>query len=229
MPRAAEAPRQRRKPTELRQSELVDTALRLAALRGARGLTTARLAAAVGLSSGAIFRHFPTMDALVVAMTARLEALLFADLSPPPADPIERLGVFFQQRVRTLVEQPLLARLLQGDVLAHVGSGAGAAQVAAFKRRSIDLITQALREAEQGGLLGPAADVETGTVLVLGAVHAIGHAGALRTEDPAGLPGLAARVWATLETTLRGGPARVARPSPARRRVASRGGPHVKE
>lgn len=212
-------PRRRRKPTALRQPELVDAALRLVALEGARALTTRRLAAAVGLSSGAIFRHFPTIDALVEAMGSRLEALLLADFPPPGADPVERLGGFFRQRVQTLVEQPLLVPLLQDDRLAHLGGGRAAAQVAALKRRSISFIAQALREADQSGLLGPSADVETGTVLVLGALHALAHARArpvAAPDSPAALTARAARVWCALETMLRGSSPRAAPSAPAR-------------
>ena len=59
-----------RLPTEARQAEIVAAALRLAQLSSPESITTADLAGALGLSQGALFKHFPSKDAVwLAAMT----------------------------------------------------------------------------------------------------------------------------------------------------------------
>ena len=51
-----------RKPSVERREEIAAAALRLIGERGRTALTTANLASELGLSSGALFRHFATLD-----------------------------------------------------------------------------------------------------------------------------------------------------------------------
>ncbi len=59
-----------RLPTETRQAELVAAALALASERSPPLITTADIAAAVGISQGAVFKHFATKDAIWLAAMA---------------------------------------------------------------------------------------------------------------------------------------------------------------
>jgi len=57
----------RRADTDQRQLELADVALQIIATRGITALTTRAVAELVGLTSGAIFKHFALLEAVVVA------------------------------------------------------------------------------------------------------------------------------------------------------------------
>ncbi len=57
-----------RQTTDIRQASLIEAALRLAAQRSPSGITTGDLAAAVGITQGAVFRHFPSKDAIWIAV-----------------------------------------------------------------------------------------------------------------------------------------------------------------
>ena len=61
----AKAPKQR---TEVRQAGLVEAALMLAAQRSPADITTADLAQAVGITQGAVFRHFASKEAIWLAV-----------------------------------------------------------------------------------------------------------------------------------------------------------------
>ncbi|RMF73580.1 MAG: TetR/AcrR family transcriptional regulator, partial [Acidobacteria bacterium] len=65
---------------------------------GLAGLTTRRIAERVGFTEGAIYRHFPTKSALVLALIDRLDEMLLgpvaeiaADATLPPRERIERI------------------------------------------------------------------------------------------------------------------------------------------
>ena len=61
-----------RKNTEVRQEEIVDAAVRLIGEYGLRGTTVSRIAAAVGIARGALYRHFPNRQAVIEAALVRI-------------------------------------------------------------------------------------------------------------------------------------------------------------
>jgi AcrR family transcriptional regulator len=190
----------RRKPTEVRRAEIADAALRVMAEQGGRRFTARALANEVGVTDGALFRHFPDMDAIVDAVVKRMEAMLFAVAPPAGADPIERLGVFFRGRVAVLVAHPHLARLLFSDDLARLCGAHRAKRMKGFKRRTRDFIESCLVEAGEKGLLGARLGPREGALLVQGAVFAFGHLGGGRVD----VREMTINVWSALESLLRG-------------------------
>lgn len=199
-----------RKPASARRREIADAALRLVAAQGLSRFTAAAIAREVGVTDAALFRHYPTMDALVLGVLDRAEEILFDGFPPADPDPIARLGTFFERRVAVIRENPGIARVLGSELLAQVAPPEGVARVAAFRRRSRAFIRRTLVEARRDGLLADGLGPEEASVLVLGAVLALGHA-RIGSRAARGLP---ARVWSALEGVLRGSSHRNA---PARR------------
>lgn len=56
-----------RKSTAVRRQEIVDAAVHLIGNYGLRGTTVSRIAAGVGISRGALYRHFPNREAVLEA------------------------------------------------------------------------------------------------------------------------------------------------------------------
>ncbi len=206
-----------RKPADARRREIADAALRIVAGQGLARFTALSIAREVGVSDAALFRHFPTMDAIVLAVVDRVEEILFEGFPPPDADPIARLGRFFERRVAVVRDNPGLARVIGSELLAQVAPPEGVARVAGFRRRSRAFVHRTLLEARRKGLLARGLAPDEATVLVLGAILALGHAGLGGAER-----GLPARVWAALERVLRGPGAAVAPPRSTRRPVPAR-------
>ncbi|MFT3914886.1 MAG: TetR/AcrR family transcriptional regulator [Anaeromyxobacteraceae bacterium] len=195
-----------RKPTEDRRREIADAALRVIAARGVGGFTALAIARELGLSDAALFRHFPSKEAIVAAAIDRVEELLFDGFPPRDADPVERLGAFFQRRVLVIRDNPGISSLVAGDELAKAGSAAGVRRVAGFRRRSTGFVRECLSEAHGAGLLAPELGVEEAAVVLLGALLALGHGRLADGGTP--VAALAPRVWSALETFLRGRRAR---------------------
>jgi AcrR family transcriptional regulator len=193
-----------RKPTAVRKTEIVDAAMSLVAELGGRGFTTKHLAARVGLTEGAIFRHFPSMEAVADAMVDRMEALLFDGFPPEGEVPLERLEAFFRRRVSVLSEAPYVSRLLLSDhVVMLAGEGHGE-RVVAMKRRSQGFVRECLREAAKRGELEAGVTPATGEVLVVGTILAIGHSMAAQARRSAKGAGLADEIWPLIARALRG-------------------------
>ena len=56
-----------RRTTAERQREIAEATLKLVAKYGVHGTTVSRIAAAVGLSRGALYKHFPSREAVLMA------------------------------------------------------------------------------------------------------------------------------------------------------------------
>ncbi len=211
-------PRRRvHRPAEDRRREIADAALRVIAARGLGQFTSLAIAAEVGVTDAALFRHFPSKDAIVDAAIDRVEELLFEGFPPQAEDPIDRLGMFFLQRVSVRRQHPGISSLVATDELGKAGSERALRRVQGFRRRSLEFLRACLEDAGRRGLLTPGLGIDEAVVIVLGALLALAR---LPADADAGAP-LGPRVWSTLERFLRG-PATGSR-SAARRPPRPRG------
>ncbi|MFH1845031.1 MAG: TetR/AcrR family transcriptional regulator [bacterium] len=185
-----------------RQTQIVDAALRIIASKGSRRFTAQLLAKDVGLTAGALYRHFAGMEEIVDAVVDRVEEILFDGFPPQAANPIERLRLFFYRRARTILDHPHISRLLLSDHLAQAGGVAQSKRLGEFKRRSQVFVSECLAEAHEHGLLANATSPEAGTVVVLGSILALSHAAA-RVANGAENERLFNEVWSGIERMLR--------------------------
>ncbi len=205
-----------RKPAGERRREIADAALAVIAEQGLAAFTAAAIARQVGVSDAALFRHFPTKEAIVVAAIARVEEVLFAGFPPAGGAPLERLGRFFLQRAHAHRAHPGASWLVGSEELAQAAPPEGVARAAGLRRRSRAFVRGCLAGAARGGDLAAGLGPEEAEVLVIGALLALAQR-ARQGRLPAGLP---ERTWSALERLLRagGGPRPAAHPvaSPAR-------------
>lgn len=213
MPSTPEQPRER-KAGDDRRREIADAALQVIARHGVGGFTAVAIGHEVGLSDGALFRHFPTKDAIVLAAIDRVGELLFEGFPPEHPDPLERLGDFYRRRMKVVRARPELVRLFASEELSHAAAEDGVRRLAEFRRRSSGFVRSCLEEAAGRGMLAPHVGVDEATLVVMGTLLAVAHA----RPSPGDSPELPERLWRQLETFLRGPPARLqgADPRPPR-------------
>lgn len=192
-----------RKPTEIRQQEIVDAAMQILATEGARQFTADRLGKAVGLASGSIFRHFSSMEEILDGVVDRIEEIIFADFPPNDSNPLERLRRFFDKRAHAIIEHPEMSKLLLTSMLIPQGCGeTREKRLLEFKAKTKSFVTNCLREAKKDGLLVADISHEESTILVFGAINAIGQM-VISKEGLKGKGNLIDRVWSLLERTIK--------------------------
>lgn len=106
---------QTRLPTEERQAEIVAAALHLAREISPALITTSDIAAAVGVTQGAVFKHFPTKEAIWLAAMAGVREQLLGGLEAAARaapSPLEALGAVFRAHVDFVVAHPGVPRLI---------------------------------------------------------------------------------------------------------------------
>jgi AcrR family transcriptional regulator len=162
-----------RKPSSVRRLEIARAALRVIGERGATSLTAASLAREVGVTPGALFRHFDTIDDILgAAVDMAIEAV---EATFPPADlpPVERLRTLALRRIELISGTPGLAWLLLSDQVYLCVPEAAVARLRALVKRSRAWLMAALREGVERGELR--ADLEPATMLPIftGTVHSL--------------------------------------------------------
>jgi AcrR family transcriptional regulator len=140
-----------RRPSADRQTELVDAALQIIATQGIAALSTRSLATEVGLSSGAIFRHFPSLAALLEAVVARVERVLDATFPPDALAPLERLAQVAQARASAVGGQRGILRLMLSEQFALALPAGGSDRLAACVRKTRGFVERCLGEAQASG------------------------------------------------------------------------------
>ena len=191
---------------ELRRAEAVATVIELAASHDPAVLTTGQIAAAMGVSQGALFRHFPDKLAIWTAVLewtcAELNHRfdnLSADLSP-----LARLEAMLATHVDFVIEQPGVPRILFGEL-----QSAGETPTKAIVRNLMAgyraRVAGELCAACDTGEIVADTDVEAATVLFLAMVQGMVMQG-LAVDDFTAMPGLARRLFGLFQQSLGASP-----------------------
>lgn len=158
-----------------RRAMTVAAVLDLAAERNPADITTTAIAARMGLSQGALFRHFPSKDAVwrevMVWVSRQLLARVDAAASTA-ASPTEALRAMFMAHVAFVVEHPGVPRLLFSELPRTEDSPAK--DVA---REMLSVYTGRLsvyiEEAKNRGEIDAGVETSTVTTVFLGAVQGL--------------------------------------------------------
>jgi len=162
-----------RKPSVERREEIAAAALRLIGRRGRTALTTANLAGELGLSSGALFRHFATLDDVLrgaVALGIRTIDATFPDETLPP---FERLFALARRRVRVIGGDPGLAWLVRSDEVHLTLPEDALAELRRLVTRSKRFLLEAIREGAAEGSIRHDIEPEILLVPVMGTIHTL--------------------------------------------------------
>lgn len=160
----------KRLPTAQRREQLADAALRLLTAEGSPALTVKRIANEVGISDGAVFRHFSGKAALLDAAVDRFATSLpeFPDAGLPA---VERLGLFFVQRATAVQAQPEVLGLALNERLQEIVGEQSAERLRDVMRRSFAFVVGCLTEAQQRGELPPGVEPRVAAWMVTGAMR----------------------------------------------------------
>ena len=178
MPSTQPFPRQ---ATVIRKASLIEAALNLAAQRSPAGITTGDLAAAVGITQGAVFRHFPSKDAIWIAvidwvavhLMERLHAAVQARNSDPTVpQPLAALQAVFIAHVDFVIAHPGVPRVIFQE-LQHAHDTALKAAVQNLMQQYRALVVGLLQSAKAQNLLAPGTDLPSAALLFLGSIQGL--------------------------------------------------------
>lgn len=171
----------------LRRVATVEAVIALAAKTNPADITTAQIAAHMGVTQGALFRHFADKQAVWEAvMDWTAEALLARIDAVEAATPVDRLRAIFAAHVDFVVRHVGIPRILFGE-LQRDGDAAGKLKVRALMSAYRSRIVSLLDQAKQQGQIHAATDCDAAATLFLGMVQGLVMQ-AMAADDFAAMP-----------------------------------------
>ncbi len=192
-----------RRSHEERRIEIADAALRLIATQGIASLTVAALAKELGLTGGALYRHFPSSDAILDAVAERAVELLDASLPDPTLSPMLWLEQFVDSRTRAVSGHKGLASLIISDQLAKALPETAFEHLRGAVRRTFVQVERALLSAQSQGQIRQDLSARELAPVVMGIVQMIALS---RSGSLLGRVTNSERTWHTLRTLLLASP-----------------------
>ncbi len=182
---------QNRLPTEERQAEIVMAALSLARDISPVSITTGDIANAVGVTQGALFKHFSAKDAIwLAAMQWVREHLLFelehAARAEPPG--LLALEAVFRVHVAFVIAHPGVPRVIFHE-LQRAADSPVKQEVRALLKAYRQLLLEQFKAGKESGDLPIGLDTEAAATLFVGIVQGLvmqsmltGKSAAMKTQ-----------------------------------------------
>jgi AcrR family transcriptional regulator len=188
---------QTRLPTQERQADIVTAALRLARDVSPALITTTDIAEAVGVTQGAVFKHFPTKDAIWLAAMRWVRQTLLHGLETAAgqaATPVDALSAMFRAHVDFVVRHPGVPRLIFHELQQPSDSDAKL-EVRAVLQSYRKLLLGVLGQAVQQGQVDADLDQEAAATTFVGLIQGLVMQSML-TARPGATRQMADRVFA---------------------------------
>jgi TetR/AcrR family transcriptional regulator len=183
-----------RLPTEERQAEIVMAALQLAREASPAVITTTDIAAAIGVTQGALFKHFASKDDIWLAAMAWVREQLLSTLegaANTSDSPIDALGAVFKAHIGFVLSHPGVPRLIFHELQRPADSPVKQ-EVRKLLKAYRQLLRRLLDAALARGEVGRELDLDAAATLFVGVVQGLvvqsmvaGHAASVKTQaDP---------------------------------------------
>lgn len=188
MPRSA-----RNLPADERRAVTVEAVIALAGKQNPSDITTAAIAQQMGLTQGALFRHFPNKDAILLAVmewvAERLLGRVDKAIEAAPS-PLAALEAAFMAHIDFVVKHPGVPRMLFGE-LQRADVSPAKLMVRTMIRAYSSRLKRLVEDGKAQGELAADLDVDAATTLFIGSIQGLvmqsliaGSVKAIRTHAP---------------------------------------------
>ncbi len=158
-----------------RRAATVDAVVELAAEQNPSEITTTAIAKRMGVTQGALFKHFPTKDAILQAVMEFVANRLLtrvdkaARAAPTPVAAIEAI---FMTHIEFVVENPGVPRMLFGE-LQHAKLTAPKRMAKTLIRRYGERLHGLIEEGKAAGELSASLDTSAAATLFIGTIQGL--------------------------------------------------------
>jgi TetR/AcrR family transcriptional regulator len=158
-----------------RRAVTVSAVLELAAERNPSEITTAAIAERMGLTQGALFRSFPTKDAVWRAVMEWVTERLLARIERAAAgieSPLAAMHAIFMSHVEFVVEHPGVPRMMFGELQSASATPAKRV-VQALMQRYAERLNRLVEMGRANGELSEAVDGKAAATLFIGTIQGL--------------------------------------------------------
>ncbi|MDW7773081.1 MAG: TetR/AcrR family transcriptional regulator [Desulfobulbaceae bacterium] len=178
---------------EKRRAVTVETVVQLAAEQNPSTITTTAIAGRMGLTQGALFRHFPTKDAIIESVmewvAARLLSRVEKAVKKAPS-PLAALEAVFMAHIEFVAQHPGVPRILFGE-LQRAEDTASKRMVQKLIHRYGEQLHGLIEEGKKSRELDADLDTEASVILFIGTIQGLvmqsllaGNVNRIRREAP---------------------------------------------
>lgn len=181
-------------PADERRAATVQAVVDLAAQQNPAEITTAAIADRMGLTQGALFRHFPNKDAILEATMSWVSERLLISVdkaAESAASPVAALEAMFMTHIDFVAKHPGVPRMLFGE-LQRSGETLAKRMVQTLIRQYEQRLRRLIEEGKAHGELDAELDVDAAAVLFIGTIQGLvmqsllaGKVNRIRREAPA--------------------------------------------
>lgn len=162
-------------PAEERRAVTVESVVELAATQNPSEITTTAIAKHMGVTQGALFKHFPNKDAILQAVmewVADRLLLRVESAASSVSSPVAAIEAMFMAHVEFVVEHPGVPRMLFGELQrAELTAPKRIAQT--LIRRYSERLRHLLEEGRAAGELLDTLDTEAAATLFIGTLQGL--------------------------------------------------------
>lgn len=162
-------------PAETRRAVTVEAVIELAAERDPGEITTAAIASHMKLTQGALFRHFPSKDAIWEAVMEWVAERLLARVdraAAQAASPVAALQAIFLAHADFVAEHPGVPRMLFGE-LQRAETTPAKRLARTLLERYGERIRARLEAGKAAGEVSAALDIEAAATLFVGTLQGL--------------------------------------------------------
>ena len=162
-------------PADERRSATVEAVVDLAAQQNPSDITTTAIAQHMGLTQGALFRHFPTKDAILQAVMSWVTERLLARVDKAAegtTSPVAALEAVFMTHIDFVSEHPGVPRMLFGE-LQRPGETLPKRMVQTLIQHYGERLHRLLEAGKAQGELDAGLDVDAAAVLFIGTIQGL--------------------------------------------------------
>ena len=162
-------------PAEERRAVTVEAVVELAAEQNPSNITTAAIAKRMGLTQGALFRHFPSKDAILQAVMAWMAERLLSRVDEAVQkvpSPLAALEAMFMAHVEFVIKHPGVPRILFGELQRAEETGPKR-MVQTLMYSYGQRLRRLIEEGKSRGELDADLDTEASAILFLGIIQGL--------------------------------------------------------
>lgn len=162
-------------PADERRAATVEAVINLAAEQNPSDITTTAIAQRMGLTQGALFRHFPTKDAILEAVMTWVAERLLSRVdraAQSVTSPLAALEAVFMAHIDFVSEHPGVPRMLFGE-LQRPGETLPKRMVQTLIQRYGERLRHLLERGKAIGELNASLDIEAASVSFIGSIQGL--------------------------------------------------------
>lgn len=162
-----------RKSSAHRREEIAIAVLHIIGRRGLTALTMYTLAQEIGVTSGALFRHFKTRDDILREVVRHGVAKINQTFPDKSLAPLERLFTLARNRIELLGPDPGLAWLLRSEQAYLTLPQDAVGELRDVARRSRRFLLKAIRDGAAAGSIRSDIPPDVLLIPIIGTIHAL--------------------------------------------------------